>query len=152
VKIRQKRLRKHWPAHFSKRPALETVSGCCVTRRSRFATRHTPDWLVISRQRVPAFSRLKRICIRAASSSRAHDLFGDANHVTTRCFPTTSVGFGVKVFGPDLREVGRLEAEVERVAHTVSGTTSAFAERLSGDCITRLAGLFCPSEPGSGAI
>ena len=39
---------------------------------------------------------------------------------------------GVKVFGPDLHELGRLAAEVERVIHGVPGTTSAFAERLEG--------------------
>lgn len=39
---------------------------------------------------------------------------------------------GVKVFGPDLRELERLAIEVERVVHTVPGTTSAFAERLEG--------------------
>ena len=39
---------------------------------------------------------------------------------------------GVKVFGPDLHELGRLATEVERVVHAVPGTTSAFAERLEG--------------------
>lgn len=39
---------------------------------------------------------------------------------------------GVKVFGPDLRELERLATEVERVVHTIPGTTSAFAERLEG--------------------
>jgi Cu(I)/Ag(I) efflux system membrane protein CusA/SilA len=39
---------------------------------------------------------------------------------------------GVKVFGPDLHELERLAGEVERVVHTVPGTTSAFAERLEG--------------------
>ena len=39
---------------------------------------------------------------------------------------------GVKVFGPDLHELGRLATEVERVIHGVPGTTSAFAERLEG--------------------
>ena len=39
---------------------------------------------------------------------------------------------GVKVFGPDLHELGRLATEVERVIHIVPGTTSAFAERLEG--------------------
>jgi len=39
---------------------------------------------------------------------------------------------GVKVFGPDLHVLERLATEVERVAHGVSGTTSAFAERLEG--------------------
>jgi Cu(I)/Ag(I) efflux system membrane protein CusA/SilA len=39
---------------------------------------------------------------------------------------------GVKVFGPDLHELERLAAEVERVVHAVPGTTSAFAERLEG--------------------
>ena len=39
---------------------------------------------------------------------------------------------GVKVFGPDLRELDRLAAEVEHVVHDVPGTTSAFAERLEG--------------------
>ena len=39
---------------------------------------------------------------------------------------------GVKVFGPDLHQLGRLATEVERVVHAVPGTTSAFAERLEG--------------------
>src|SRR4051812_7278461 len=39
---------------------------------------------------------------------------------------------GVKVFGPDLRELERLATEVERTVHGVPGTTSAFAERLQG--------------------
>ena len=39
---------------------------------------------------------------------------------------------GVKVFGPDLHELERLATEVERVVHSVPGTTSAFAERLQG--------------------
>jgi Cu(I)/Ag(I) efflux system membrane protein CusA/SilA len=39
---------------------------------------------------------------------------------------------GVKVFGPDLHELERLATEVERVVHTIPGTTSAFAERLEG--------------------
>jgi copper/silver efflux system protein len=36
------------------------------------------------------------------------------------------------VFGPDLHELERLAGEVERVVHSVPGTTSAFAERLEG--------------------
>jgi Cu(I)/Ag(I) efflux system membrane protein CusA/SilA len=39
---------------------------------------------------------------------------------------------GVKIFGPDLNELNRLGKEVERVVHNVEGTTSAFAERLTG--------------------
>jgi Cu(I)/Ag(I) efflux system membrane protein CusA/SilA len=39
---------------------------------------------------------------------------------------------GVKVFGPDLRELERLGTEIERVVHSIPGTTSAFAERLQG--------------------
>lgn len=39
---------------------------------------------------------------------------------------------GVKIFGPDLGELDRLGREVERVVHSVTGTTSAFAERLTG--------------------
>jgi Cu(I)/Ag(I) efflux system membrane protein CusA/SilA len=39
---------------------------------------------------------------------------------------------GVKIFGPDLDELDRLGKEVERVVHGVEGTTSAFAERLTG--------------------
>jgi Cu(I)/Ag(I) efflux system membrane protein CusA/SilA len=39
---------------------------------------------------------------------------------------------GVKVFGPDLRELDRLGAEIVRVVHDVPGTTSAFAERQEG--------------------
>jgi Cu(I)/Ag(I) efflux system membrane protein CusA/SilA len=39
---------------------------------------------------------------------------------------------GVKVFGPDLRELDRLSAEVVKVVHDVPGTTSAFAARQEG--------------------
>jgi Cu(I)/Ag(I) efflux system membrane protein CusA/SilA len=39
---------------------------------------------------------------------------------------------GVKVGGPDLREIDRIAAEVERVVKRVRGVSSAFAERLTG--------------------
>ena len=39
---------------------------------------------------------------------------------------------GVKIFGPDLDVLDRLGKEAERVVHGVPGTTSAFAERLTG--------------------
>jgi len=39
---------------------------------------------------------------------------------------------GVKVYGPDLRQIERLGAEIERVLPQVAGTRSAFAERVSG--------------------
>ncbi len=39
---------------------------------------------------------------------------------------------GIKVFGKDLAEMERLAKEVERVVKTVPGTTSAYAERLTG--------------------
>jgi copper/silver efflux system protein len=39
---------------------------------------------------------------------------------------------GVKVFGPDLKELDRLATEVVQVVHDVPGTTSAFAERQEG--------------------
>jgi Cu(I)/Ag(I) efflux system membrane protein CusA/SilA len=39
---------------------------------------------------------------------------------------------GVKVFGPDLKVLDQLATQIERVAHNVPGTTSAFAERLEG--------------------
>jgi Cu(I)/Ag(I) efflux system membrane protein CusA/SilA len=38
---------------------------------------------------------------------------------------------GVKVFGPDLGEIGRILSEVEAAVATVRGTRSAFAERVS---------------------
>jgi Cu(I)/Ag(I) efflux system membrane protein CusA/SilA len=38
---------------------------------------------------------------------------------------------GVKVFGPDLAEVGRILSQVEATLNTVPGTRSAFAERVS---------------------
>jgi Cu(I)/Ag(I) efflux system membrane protein CusA/SilA len=38
---------------------------------------------------------------------------------------------GVKVFGPDLKEVGRILADVETTVSMVPGTRSAFAERVS---------------------
>ena len=52
---------------------------------------------------------------------------------------------GVKLFGPDLRELERLGNEVERVVRSVPGTTSAFAERLSG-------GRYLEIEPNRDAI
>jgi Cu(I)/Ag(I) efflux system membrane protein CusA/SilA len=39
---------------------------------------------------------------------------------------------GVKVFGPDLEEIGRIAKEVEAVLSTMPGTRSAFAERTTG--------------------
>jgi copper/silver efflux system protein len=38
---------------------------------------------------------------------------------------------GVKVFGPDLTEIGHILSQVETVVSTVRGTRSAFAERVS---------------------
>jgi Cu(I)/Ag(I) efflux system membrane protein CusA/SilA len=39
---------------------------------------------------------------------------------------------GIKVFGKDLTEMERLAKEIERVVKTVPGTTSAYAERITG--------------------
>jgi len=39
---------------------------------------------------------------------------------------------GIKVFGTDLVEMERLAKEIERVVKTVPGTSSAFAERITG--------------------
>ncbi len=39
---------------------------------------------------------------------------------------------GIKVAGPDLRELERIGTEIESVIRTVPGTTSAFAERVFG--------------------
>jgi Cu(I)/Ag(I) efflux system membrane protein CusA/SilA len=39
---------------------------------------------------------------------------------------------GVKVFGPDLKQLAQLAVQVEQVVQKVPGTTSAFAERLEG--------------------
>jgi len=39
---------------------------------------------------------------------------------------------GIKVFGKDLAEMERLAQQIERVVKAVPGTTSAFAERLTG--------------------
>jgi Cu(I)/Ag(I) efflux system membrane protein CusA/SilA len=39
---------------------------------------------------------------------------------------------GIKVFGPDLATIDRLAREVEAAVKTVPGTTSAFAERVTG--------------------
>ena len=41
---------------------------------------------------------------------------------------------GIKVFGKDLGEMEKLAKEIEAVVKTVPGTTSAFAERLTGGC------------------
>ena len=39
---------------------------------------------------------------------------------------------GIKVFGKDLAEMERLAKEIEAVVKNVPGTTSAFAERITG--------------------
>src|SRR5438876_11136713 len=39
---------------------------------------------------------------------------------------------GIKVFGPDLNEIGRIARDLEQVLSTVPGTRSAFAERTTG--------------------
>ncbi|MCP2935909.1 efflux RND transporter permease subunit, partial [Salmonella enterica subsp. enterica serovar Typhimurium] len=39
---------------------------------------------------------------------------------------------GIKVFGKDLNEMERLAREIETVVKAVPGTTSAFAERITG--------------------
>jgi Cu(I)/Ag(I) efflux system membrane protein CusA/SilA len=52
---------------------------------------------------------------------------------------------GVKVFGPDLRELERIATEVERIVQAVPGTTSAYAERLGG-------GRYLEIEPDRDAI
>src|SRR5437867_3208501 len=39
---------------------------------------------------------------------------------------------GVKVFGPDLNEIGRIARDIEQALATVPGTRSAFAERTTG--------------------
>jgi Cu(I)/Ag(I) efflux system membrane protein CusA/SilA len=39
---------------------------------------------------------------------------------------------GIKVAGPDLQEIGRVSAEIEKVVQSVPGTASAYAERTVG--------------------
>ncbi len=55
--------------------------------------------------------------------------------VQTRTF-MLATGFrspvGIKVFGPDLEEIGRIGHEIEGVLATLPGTRSAFAERTTG--------------------
>ena len=52
---------------------------------------------------------------------------------------------GIKVFGKDLEEMERLAKEIESVVKTVRGTTSAFAERITG-------GFYLNIEPDRGAL
>src|SRR5205085_2250420 len=55
--------------------------------------------------------------------------------VQTRTF-VLATGFrspvGIKGFGPDLEQIGRIGQEVEGVLATLPGTRSAFAERTTG--------------------
>ena len=39
---------------------------------------------------------------------------------------------GIKVFGPDLQEIERLSKQIEKVVKSVPGTSSAYAERVTG--------------------
>ncbi|MBL8317835.1 MAG: efflux RND transporter permease subunit, partial [Burkholderiaceae bacterium] len=52
---------------------------------------------------------------------------------------------GIKVFGKDLGEMEKLAKEIEAVVKTVPGTTSAFAERLTG-------GSYLNIEPDRGQL
>ena len=52
---------------------------------------------------------------------------------------------GIKVFGNDLNEMERLAKEIEAVVKTVPGTTSAFAERITG-------GYYINIEPDRAAL
>ena len=52
---------------------------------------------------------------------------------------------GVKVFGPDLRELERISTEIEGVVRTVPGATSVYAERVDG-------GHYVEIEPDRDAI
>jgi Cu(I)/Ag(I) efflux system membrane protein CusA/SilA len=52
---------------------------------------------------------------------------------------------GIKVFGKDLGEMERLAKEIELVVKAVPGTTSAYAERITG-------GYYLDLEPDAGAL
>jgi Cu(I)/Ag(I) efflux system membrane protein CusA/SilA len=52
---------------------------------------------------------------------------------------------GVKVFGPDLEELDRISRQIESVVRNVRGTTSAFAERVTG-------GFYVNIEPNRAAL
>lgn len=52
---------------------------------------------------------------------------------------------GIKVFGKDLGEMERLAKEIEAVVKAVPGTTSAYAERITG-------GYYLDLEPDAGAL
>jgi len=52
---------------------------------------------------------------------------------------------GIKVFGKNLEEMERLAKEIEAVVKTVPGTSSAFAERITG-------GFYLDIEPDRGAL
>ncbi len=52
---------------------------------------------------------------------------------------------GIKVFGKDLNEMERLAREIESVVRSVPGTTSAFAERITG-------GFYLDIEPDRAAL
>ena len=52
---------------------------------------------------------------------------------------------GIKVFGKDLNEMERLAKEIEAVVKTVPGTSSAFAERITG-------GFYINIEPDRGQL
>ena len=45
---------------------------------------------------------------------------------------------GIKVAGPDLRELERIGTEIEAVIRTVPGTASAYAERVNGGRLHRI--------------
>jgi len=52
---------------------------------------------------------------------------------------------GIKVYGTDLNELDRLAKQIETVVHNVSGTSSAFAERVTG-------GYYVNIEPDRAAL
>jgi Cu(I)/Ag(I) efflux system membrane protein CusA/SilA len=125
------------PAPFS---MMETV----VQLRPKSQWRKVPTWY----DNWPRWT--KRICARITSDHiSTEDLVNKMNEALR--FPGVSNAWtmpiknridmlttgvrtpvGVKVYGPDLAQIERIGAEIERVLPQVAGTRSAFAERVGG--------------------
>ncbi len=88
---------------------------------AQWRRRETPDQLIAE------FDHALRTKMTGFSNSWTMPIKGRIDMLSTGI--RTPVG--VKVFGPDLEEIGRILGQIEATLNTVRGTRSAFAERVS---------------------
>ena len=105
----------------------------------RWYSRWAPDWLATSLRHVWPDQRPLTWDELTSEMDTALQIPGQVNAWTMPIkgridMLTTGIRtpIGIKIFGSDLEEIGRLGEHIESVVRTVPGTRSVFAERTSG--------------------